>query len=124
MCPDTCLDLNQACHFEETDSAIPTMHEALEASRHAYQHLRNEDLEKWRSLLYDDQGILFDGHRPIDMRDPHYTQTASQAPAPDPGGGGGRPPDDGGGFDPGGGGPGPPNNWRPLQRGYSMPPMD
>ena len=77
-----CLDPNQACHFEETDSAIPTMHEASEASRHgiqvpfhahmpiannrqdciAYQHLRNEDLERQGSSLYDDQGILFDGH--------------------------------------------------------------
>ena len=30
----TRLDPNQACHFEETDSTIPAMHEALEASRH------------------------------------------------------------------------------------------
>ena len=33
----TRLDPNQACHFEETDSAIPTMHEALETSRHGIQ---------------------------------------------------------------------------------------
>ena len=33
----THLDLNQACHFDETNSAIPTMYKASEASRHGIQ---------------------------------------------------------------------------------------
>jgi len=62
--------------------------------RIAYQHLRNEDMEMRGSSLYDDQGIIFDGHRPIDMKDPRYTQPTSQAPAPDDPHGSDSEPDD------------------------------
>jgi hypothetical protein len=60
------------------------------SDRIVYQRLRNEDLDKRGSSLYDDQGIIFDGHRPIDVNDIRYARISSQAPAPDyPGGGNG-----------------------------------
>ena len=44
----SCLDPNQACHFDETNSTIPTIHEAPEASRPGIQLTNICGMRTWK----------------------------------------------------------------------------
>jgi hypothetical protein len=52
-------------------------------TRIVFQRLRNEDLASCGKSPYDDQGIIFQNHKPVDLMREQYLQSTGQAPAPE-----------------------------------------
>ena len=66
------------------------------ADRVTYQRLWNQDLDRQGVSIYDDQGIVFEGHHPIDAMRAIYLTHMGQTPSPgNPNGPGGGDDDDG-----------------------------
>jgi hypothetical protein len=109
--------------------------------RIAFQRLRNDDVSRRGTSVYDDQGIVFEGDQPIDLMEQVYLRSRGQNPLPNNPycGNGGisegnrdppfYPGQDRSPYDnPGGGGGSdgrdedlPPNRRHNFHRGYSMP---
>ncbi|RDB23199.1 hypothetical protein Hypma_009704 [Hypsizygus marmoreus] len=79
---------NRRLRREPTSPLRNVPHARRWADRVAYQRICNSDLNEHGHSIYEDQGVIFEGHQPIDVTSPPTRGAATAAPNPgEPGGG-------------------------------------